>query len=68
MHVRGLRDMAQLGLGLGLVLMNVQVRDLRDKVDVCVNLSFASISECANGSNWIRQYKHSRDKVDVFHG
>ena len=24
----------------------------------CVNLSFASISECASGSNWIRQYKH----------
>ena len=25
-----------------------------------VNLSFASISECANRSYWIRQYKHWR--------
>ena len=27
-----------------------------------VNLSFASISECANRSNWIRQYKHWREE------
>ena len=41
---------------------NVKFPSLR-----CVNLSFASISECANGPNWIRQYKHWSSRLFLSH-